>query len=60
MTETSTTRRNFSISRSGKFKRRNKDRVCITDQSWITVDIDYEFEKIIVSVQFKEVTRVTI
>ena len=56
MTETPVTRRNFSISRSGKFKRRSKDRVSITDQSWITPDLDYEFEKIIVSLEFKEVT----
>ncbi|CAG9809900.1 unnamed protein product [Chironomus riparius] len=47
MTETSATRRNFSISRSGKFKRRNKDRVSITDQHWITPDIEFEFERII-------------
>lgn len=56
MTETPVTRRNFSISRSGKFKRRSKDRVSITDQSWITPDLDYEFEKIIVSLEFKEVS----
>jgi len=56
MTETPVTRRNFSISRSGRFKRRSKDRVSITDQSWITPDLDYEFEKIIVSLEFKEVT----
>jgi hypothetical protein len=49
MTETSISRRNFSISRSGKFKRRSKDRVSITDQSWIIQDLDFEFERIIVS-----------
>ena len=52
MTETSLTRRNFSISRSGKFKRRNKDRLSITAQNWIIPDHDLEiseFNKIIVS-----------
>ena len=51
MTETSLSRRNFSISRSGKFKRRSKDRVSITDQHWITPDLDFEFERIIVSLR---------
>ncbi|KAG5673619.1 hypothetical protein PVAND_003648 [Polypedilum vanderplanki] len=38
MMENSYVRRNFSISRSGKFKRRIKERVSITEQDWLKLD----------------------